>query len=361
MREGRSTLRWSQSCHGLLNLLSVLSDVAGTIFLTGRSALPLESTSWPAYYLFGCTVRSNFPFQIELPSSEGEPALTLSFHPGIPSGLPKGMEPVYESELVNKDGVPLAILHKLPDGYLLRMAEIADFAIQENSLQCFPCTEDIRMVEAFLFQAAMSFWLETTGRPVLHASCIAAADLAVAFLAFSGRGKSTLAAAFLQDGYRLISDDSLPVEISEEKILAWPCHPRIKMMPEQAKLFLGEVDHLPPVNGFSTKIGVPVRETWSGSFGTTPKKLVCCYLPEHRPEQPDVVIERVRGAAAVIELVRHSLVPRLTAGAGMQRERFHLLHQMATRLEVCRLIYPSGIDSLRAVREAVVLHVESLS
>ena len=164
----------------------------------------------------------------------------------MPSGLPEGVAPLYESHLENKAGVPLARLYKLPDGYLLRMVEIADFAIQESSLQCFPCTDNISTVEAFLFQTAMSFWLETTGRPVLHASCIAAADLAV---------------AFLQDGYRLISDDSLPVEISEAEVLAWPCHPRLKMTPEQAKLFLGEVDHFPPVNGFSTKIGVPVRET----------------------------------------------------------------------------------------------------
>ena len=328
---------------------------------SGSPALPLESNSWPAYYLFGCTVRSNFPFQIELPLSDGDPALTLSFHPGTPGGLPEGIEPMYESVLVNKNGVPLASLYKLPDGYFLRMHEIADFAIRENSLQCFPGTEDIGTVETFLFQAALSFWLETTGRPVLHASCIAAADRAVAFLAFSGTGKSTLAAAFLQDGFCLISDDSLPVEISGKEVLAWPCHPRIKMMPEQAKLFLDEVDHLPPVNGFSSKIGVSVRETWSGGFGTTAKRLVCCYLLEHRPDQRDVVIERVRGAAAVIELVRHSLVPRLTAGAGMQRERFHLLHRIATRLKVCKLTYPSGIDSLRAVREAVVLHVESLS
>ena len=328
--------------------------------MTELSDLSLESALWPAYYLFGSTVRSNFPFGIDLPLSESEPDLTLSFHPGTPSGLQEGVEPVYTSELENEKGVPLARLYKLHDGYLLRMAEIADFAITDKCLQCFPSTENISSVETFLFQAAMSFWLETIGRPVLHASCIAAADRAGAFLAFSGRGKSTQAAAFLKDGYRLISDDSLPIEVSEEEVLAWPCHPRIKMTPEQAKLFLPDVDHFPFVNGFSSKIGVPVRETWSGSFGTSPRRLLCCYLPEHRPDQRDVVIEPVRGAAAVIELVRHSLVPRLTAGAGMQRERFHLLYRIATRLEVCRLTYPSGIDSLRAVREAVVLHLESI-
>ncbi len=328
--------------------------------MTGTSDLPFESSLWPAYYLFGCTVRSNFPFGIDLPLSEGEPDLTLSFHPGTPSGLRAGVEPIYASDLENEEGVALARLYKHHDGYLLRMAAIADFAIADKCLRCFPSTDNISSVETLLFQAAMSFWLETTGRPVLHASCIAAADRAAAFLAFSGSGKSTLAAAFLKDGYRLISDDSLPVEISEEEVLAWPCHPRMKMAPEQARLFLGDVDHLPPADGLSNKIGVPVRETWSGSFGTSARRLACCYLPEHRPDQRDVVIEPVRGAAAVIELVRHSLVPRLTAGAGMQRERFHLLQRIATRLVVCRLTYPSGIDSLQAVREAVMIHLESL-
>ena len=323
--------------------------------------MPLESAAWPAYYLFGSTVRSNFPFQITLPPADGEPDLTLGFYPGMPSGLPDGVEPIYESEIHDVNGLPLARLYRLPDGYLLAMPEVADFVILKNSLQCFPRTGEITSVETFLFQAAMSFWLETTGRPVLHASCIAAADRAVAFLAFSGSGKSTLAAAFLQDGYRLISDDSLPVEISEQEVLAWPCHPRIKMTPEQARLFLDEVDHLPPVNGFSSKIGVPVRETWSDSFSTTPKRLMCCYLPQHRPDQRGVVIEPVQGAGRVIELVRHSLVPRLTKAAGMQKDRFHLLHRMATRLQVCRLTYPSGVDSLRAVREAVLIHLESLS
>ncbi len=220
------------------------------------------------------------------------------------------------------------------------MAGVADFGIGEKQLRCFPSSENISSIESLLLQAAMSFWLETIGRPVLHASCIADADRAAAFLAFSGSGKSTLAAAFLKDGYRLVSDDSLPVEIHEKQVLAWPCHPRIKMAPEQARLFLDEVDHLPPADGFSSKIGVPVRETWSGSFGTSPRRLVCCYLPEHGPDQRDVVIEPVRGAAAVIELVRHSLVPRLTAGAGMQKERFRLLHRIATRLKVC----PPGLS-----------------
>ena len=237
---------------------------------------------WKNYYLFGCTVRSNFPFQIELPPADGEPDLTLRIDPELPTGVAKQAAHLYSSEAVTEEGLPWARLYRLEEGHLIKIATVADFVIGKESLTCRPRTEDLRTVEAFLLQVAMSFWLETIGHPVLHASCIAAGDGAAAFLAFSGTGKSTLAAAFLTNGYRLISDDSLPLEITDRGVLAWPCHPRIKMEPEQARLFLEEISHLPPVNDLSDKIGVPVRETWSGSFGTSPEKLLSCYLPEHR-------------------------------------------------------------------------------
>ncbi len=316
---------------------------------------------WKNYYLFGCTVRSNFPFQIELPPADGEPDLTLRIDPELPTGVAKQAAHLYSSEAVTEEGLPWARLYRLEEGHLIKIATVADFVIGKESLTCRPRTEDLRTVEAFLLQVAMSFWLETIGHPVLHASCIAAGDGAAAFLAFSGTGKSTLAAAFLTNGYRLISDDSLPLEITDRGVLAWPCHPRIKMEPEQARLFLEEISHLPPVNDLSDKIGVPVRETWSGSFGTSPEKLLSCYLPEHRTQQQDVIVEPVKGAEAVMELVRHSLVPRLAAGAGMQKRRFQLLTRVARQVQVCRLIYPSGLEALRDVREAVIGHLGSLS
>ncbi len=46
-------------------------------------------------------------------------------------------------------------------------------------------------------------------RIVLHASCVARGELAMAFAGPSGSGKSTLAAAFCRRGWQLVSDDAL--------------------------------------------------------------------------------------------------------------------------------------------------------
>ena len=50
---------------------------------------------WKNYYLFGCTVRSNFPFQIELPPADGEPDLTLRIDPELPTGVAKQAAHLY--------------------------------------------------------------------------------------------------------------------------------------------------------------------------------------------------------------------------------------------------------------------------
>lgn len=320
----------------------------------------MMSTGWKTVYLFGCRVRTDFPFQIELPPASGNTELTVRFDLESLHKQPPPIENLYTSELKTEDDVPWVRLDRTGGGHLLRIARVAHYLVSEEGVVCWPLTEQVSTVESFLLQVAISFWLEARGRPVLHASCVSLEQRALAFLAFSGTGKSTLATAFLKSGYSLVSDDSLPLEIRDSEVLAWPCHPRIKMTPEQARLFLGTVEDLPRVNDFSDKVGVPVEETWAGSFPTEPSRLQCCYLPERRVEEREVTIEPVRGAASAIELVRHSLVPRLTAAAGMQMARFQLLTRIAEQVPVCRLIYPPGMESLGKVRSAVMRHVAGL-
>jgi hypothetical protein len=56
--------------------------------------------------------------------------------------------------------------------------------------------------------SAMAILLQQRGLLVLHASCVAIDDQAIAFLGVSGAGKSTMASAFhYMHGYPLITDD----------------------------------------------------------------------------------------------------------------------------------------------------------
>ena len=56
---------------------------------------------------------------------------------------------------------------------------------------------------------ALPLCIAHSRRLVLHASCVARDDVAIAFAGPSGSGKSTLAAAFCRQGWQLVSDDAL--------------------------------------------------------------------------------------------------------------------------------------------------------
>ena len=67
----------------------------------------------------------------------------------------------------------------------------------------------------------------------LHASAIVLAAGAVAFLAPSGVGKSSLAAAFVSTGAPLLTDDLLAVRLDERgTLLAYPGAPGLRLTPE---------------------------------------------------------------------------------------------------------------------------------
>jgi hypothetical protein len=56
----------------------------------------------------------------------------------------------------------------------------------------------------------------------LHGSAVATAEGVIAFLAPKGFGKSSLALALTTAGARLVTDDTLPVEITPDGCVAWP-------------------------------------------------------------------------------------------------------------------------------------------
>ena len=319
-----------------------------------------HTSDWSTYYLSGHTVSSNFPFQLDLPSGEGAVTLVLESVESLSGEDSAVGEALYVCDILNSEGVPWVQLSQASGGYLLEVVGIADFLIQPGRIACRMATEDINAVQTFFFHAALSFWLETRGQPVLHASSVALQDVAVAFLAFSGMGKSTLATSFLGDGGRLITDDSLPLELQDDQILAWPCHPQIKIEPQHARLLLGLETQELVVDRVSEKVHVSADQKWKGSFATSPRRLFCCYLPQRRDGLEGVAFEEVTGADAVVELVRHSLVPRLSAGAGLSRQRSQNLSRVARLVRIRRLIYPSGINNLKLVRQAVSVDLERM-
>jgi serine kinase of HPr protein (carbohydrate metabolism regulator) len=198
-------------------------------------------------------------------------------------------------------------------------------------------------MELRLLGPVLSYWLERLGIPVLHAAAVRMGEGAVGFVAHSGGGKSSLAAALLQAGAPLLTDDLLPVEEEGGTFLARPGLPQMRLEPDTARFFLGRTEGLIPVSPDDSKLHVPVD-----AFCDTAVPLTGLYLVERRPGPLEIL--PLSKAQAVIELVRHSFSPYLVEAAGLQPRRLDLFTRLVRQVPVRRLLCPEGLEHLpRAV------------
>ncbi len=113
------------------------------------------------------------------------------------------------------DGYPFYTFCRVGDGYVGRMWEIADFAIDADLRRviCHPAAGGRSQVLPIVLPGTVAaFLLAMSGRCVLHASAVDLGGVALAFVGASGQGKSTMAALFCASGAPLVTDDVLPLE-----------------------------------------------------------------------------------------------------------------------------------------------------
>jgi hypothetical protein len=135
-------------------------------------------------------------------------------------------------------------------------------------------------------------------------------DHAVGFLASKQGGKSTLAMGLLQQGHPLLTDDILPLDISEESIRGRPGYPQVRMWPDHAEHFVEDAHALRPAHPYIEKRRVPVGSGGIGSFCDEPRPLQTLYLPE-RTDDGSVQIQPITSMNAVQAVLRHSFLPHL--------------------------------------------------
>lgn len=152
------------------------------------------------------------------------------------------------------------------------------------------------VVQDFLLGTVLVILCQRRGLWPLHASCVRLGDKAIAFTGPSGAGKSTLAAAFMAQGYEILSDDVTVIDIAAgEGAMVLPSVPRVKLWRNTA------ID-----------IGLPVAETANPSqkerlpldrsFSSMPLPLAAIYYFESMHPSSTTRIQPLRAMKAVHEL-----------------------------------------------------------
>ena len=154
------------------------------------------------------------------------------------------------------------------------------------------------VLQNFLFAQTLSFALVYQDVEPLHATVVCVDDFAIGFLGDCGFGKSTLLASFVADGFQVLTDDLLVVDLSDDRAIARSGSGRIKLLPDSASAFLGDVSRGVPLHPSTTKRSFPLDERHRHTGGLP---LDCLFvLP-----QP----ETFATLASVALLVTGALVP----------------------------------------------------
>ncbi|MBI3933349.1 MAG: hypothetical protein HY316_01570 [Acidobacteria bacterium] len=214
----------------------------------------------------------------------------------------------------------------------------------------------------YLLGAALSVAMIRRGVDPLHATVVAANGSSFGLLGKSGDGKSTLAGAFLQAGYAIVSDDLLITRKNRSGISVYPGPPRIKLYPEAAQFFIGGQVEGTRMNPLTRKLIIPLSVRQS-SQQAVPLKALYVLNPPSRANRSSgrkmgesrekVRIRRLSRRHALLALLEHTFND-LVRDESRLSHQFLQYAQIASCVPVKRLSYPRRLDALPAVRDAIL-------
>ena len=318
----------------------------------------VDGAGLPVYSVYGIKLASDFPFTFHLSEDDGPPDLSFRCvaEPPIDPDWEEGATPVYATSPRRFEQASSFYLYRLAGCEIVRYTGRAHFYLWPDRIECHLLDPRFHFaVQIWLLGGLLAYWLEHRGIPALHASAVAIDDQVVAFLASNKGGKSSLVAGLMRLGHPLLTDDILPLEERDGGFVGLPSYPQMRMWPDEAQHFVGDFEGLQKVQPALSKRVVPVGPGGFGRFCGAAPPIRCIYVPERLDDEAaGVTITGLSLKEAMVELVRHSFLPRVVAAAGLEAQRFHLFASLIRQVPVRRLRYPSGLEQLPRVAEAVL-------
>ena len=256
------------------------------------------------------------------------------------------------------DGGVALEFHRTDDGFYLRFPDRADFSVDlaARRVELHPAPDEEELAAADLFNNQVAPLLSAyDGKLVLHASAVAVDGAVIGFMGGTGRGKSTLAAAFASRGYAFLTDDGLALEPAPPGYIAHASADSVRLFPDSRAALLGgepvatDDDDYRKVR-FCDPVGLPHRA------GSAPLKAMFA-LGE--PEAAGLRLERLGSAGSLDALLKHSFMLDVTDKSRM-RGHFRQIASLAECVPCLALDYPRDFAQLDTVVGAIVDYARSL-
>ena len=186
----------------------------------------------------------------------------------------------------------------------------------------------------------------------LHGTVVAVGSRAIALVGDCGRGKSTLAAALLAGGCRVVTDDLVAVRRHRDRWLVDPGIPRLKLAPRLATRLLGSDLRFGLMIHGAAKRVVPLSPTQTVPTRLPLSAIYVLAEPE-RASGRNVVVEPLVARDAFIEVIRAAF-NLVVLEPARHASQFAFARRLAADVPVRRLAYRRDIAELPAVCHAVL-------
>jgi hypothetical protein len=214
-----------------------------------------------------------------------------------------------------------------------------------------PAEVDLAVVRTHVLGAAMACVLRQRGCLVLHASCVAKGERAIAFLGGSGWGKSTLALLFHRQGYSLLTDDVMAIQMDQPVPLVVPSFPEVKLLPDAAAAVGMSDESVPMLQSLSYKS----IQRLDQQFAAHPIPLAHLYILRVGEVRN---ISRVPGPLAFTELIQHSRATKTMADRAFMKQHFHQCSALVKTVPFSYLQRPRSLEQLPELIALIETHLQ---
>ncbi|MEM9907778.1 MAG: hypothetical protein AAF921_22435 [Cyanobacteria bacterium P01_D01_bin.44] len=186
---------------------------------------------------------------------------------------------------------------------------------------------------------AMAVILRQRGLLVLHASAVVINNYAIAFMGGSGWGKSTLANAFHQKGYDILTDDVLAIDVRNNPPLVHPAFPQQKLWSEAAVALGHHASDLSPLHNKTPKLAYVFKSGFCQVLAPLQRIYVLA-----KGEQHEIV--KLTPQSAFAELVRHTRGVSSLISPEFVTQHLNQCTQLIQTTEFCRFTRKPSLDAL---------------
>jgi hypothetical protein len=208
---------------------------------------------------------------------------------------------------------------------------------------------DPALIALLIAGTIAAYLLAETGNVVFHASCVEVHTGALAFLGYSGQGKTTMAALLCADGHPFVSDDLLPVDTTGAEVTCTPVGTELRVREKVGVL----LDRFAP--------GTAHRRTVDERRAVTPVPTLARRLPLRAVVVPwpdrgssDVTARQLPAGEAALALARCQRVEGWTS-PGILRSQFQAVSTVAASVPVLEMKVPWGPPFRDGLAEEVLL------